>query len=83
MEYLLSGKSAVINRLPGIPQEYYEYVFVPENESVDSLADCLVRVLDTDISVRNNVSARGRDFVIGRKNSVTQMRKVIDMILSY
>lgn len=83
MEYLLSGKSAVINRLPGIPQEYYKYVFVPENESVESLAECLVKVLDTDMATRNEISARGRDFVISKKNSVTQMRKVIDMLYSY
>lgn len=83
MEYLLSGKSAVINRLPGIPEEYYEYVFVPENESIESLAECISRVLSTDKDVRNEISTRGREFVINEKNSECQMKRVIDMISSY
>jgi hypothetical protein len=35
------------------------------------------------MATRNEISARGRDFVISKKNSVTQMRKVIDMLYSY
>ncbi len=80
MEYLLSGKPTIINRLPGIPEEYYDYVFTPEDESIEALAECISNVLSLD---KNILAARveaGRNFIISQKNSVAQTKRIIDFI---
>ncbi|MCM1502965.1 MAG: glycosyltransferase family 4 protein [Bacteroidales bacterium] len=83
MEYLLAGKSVIINRLPGIPEEYYKYVYTPPNEDVKSLSDCIVSVLNRDMEQRKKQAFEGRKFIIEQKNSVVQMARVLKLIQSY
>ena len=83
MEYLLSGKSVIINRLPGIPEEYYNYVYTPQDESVRSLAECINAVLKMNPSERERKSLSGRQFVLLYKNSKIQTMRILDMIRQY
>lgn len=83
MEYLLAGKSVIINRLPGIPEEYYKYVYTPNNEEVASLAGCIQYVLHLDKSERQQKARAGKQFVIEHKNSFIQTKKILDMIKKY
>ena len=80
MEYLLAGKCTIINRLPGIPEEYYDYVYTPDDESVESLAECISDVLSRDADILAARAKAGRDFVISQKNSVAQTKRIMDMI---
>ena len=83
MEYLLSGKSVIINRLPGIPEEYYQYVFTPKDESVDALAECINRVLTLEVNDRVSKAKSGREFVVSQKNSKIQVSRILEMINNY
>ena len=83
MEYLLSGTSVIINRLPGIPEEYYQYVFTPKDESLESLVECILNVITMDIGLRNKRSLNGRKFVISNKNSKKQTKRILDIIDEY
>lgn len=83
MEYLLAGRSVIINRLPGIPEEYYDYVYTPKDESVDAFAECISNVIHIDKDIREKRSESGRRFIIEKKNSKIQMERVIKMIQSY
>jgi glycosyltransferase involved in cell wall biosynthesis len=83
MEYLLSAKSVIINRLEGIPEEYYRYVYVPENESVAALAECIRHVLEMNHEQRAIKAMEGREFVIKKKNSKVQTSRIIEMISKY
>ena len=83
MEYLLSGKTVIINRLPGIPEEYYEYVFVPHNETVSSLTDCITQIINMDPLVRMTIASKGRDFILHHKNSKIQTERILDLIRNY
>ena len=83
MEYLLAGRSVIINHLPGIPKEYYDYVHTPKDESIEAFAECISNVLNIDEEEREKRAKAGRDFVIERKNSKIQMQRVIKMIESY
>lgn len=83
MEYLLAGRSVIINHLPGIPKEYYDYVYTPKDESIEAFAECISNVLNIDEEEREKRAKAGRDFVIERKNSKIQMQRVIKMIESY
>ena len=83
MEYLLSGKSTIINRLPGIPDEYYDFVYTPKDESVEALTECILKVLNMDSETRKKRAKRGREFIISQKNSKKQTRRILDMINQY
>lgn len=83
IEYLLSGKSVVINRLAGIPDEYYEYVFTPTDESIQSLYECISFVLNLDLKKRDIKSINGRQFIIEKKNSFVQTSRILEMIRTY
>lgn len=82
IEYMLAGKPVIMNRLPGIPNEYYKYVFTPINESVDELTATLNYVLEMKQSDRINFGLKAREFIIKYKNSKYQMAKVLEMINS-
>ena len=83
MEYLLSGKSVIINRLPGIPEEYYQYVYTPKDESVDAMAECISCVLADDMDSRNVKAQSGRNFIVSQKNSRIQTKRILEMITKY
>lgn len=83
MEYLLSGKSVIINRLPGIPEEYYQYVYTPKDESVDAMAECISCVLADDRDSRNVKAQSGRNFIVSQKNSRIQIKRILEMITNY
>lgn len=82
MEYLLAAKCTIINRLPGIPEEYYDYVYTPRDESVEALAECMSDVLSQEQGLLVARAKAGRDFVVSHKNSVAQTKKIVDMINS-
>lgn len=83
VEYLLAGKSVIANRLPGIPEEYYDYIYTPNNESVEALTQCLHKVLHLDESKRREKAIDGRNFIIEKKNSIVQTRRIIELIKTY
>jgi glycosyltransferase involved in cell wall biosynthesis len=82
MEYLLAGKASIINKLPGIPTEYYEYVFIPENESIDALAIKINELLLKSKDELVYFGQRGRKFVIENKNSVVQTKRILDLLIN-
>lgn len=83
MEYLLAGKSVIINRLQGIPEEYYEYVYTPDDESVEALSNCIKDVINADINERKRRADAGRAYVITKKNSKCQTSRILDLIKKY
>ena len=83
MEYLLSGKSVIINRLPGIPEEYYQYVYIPNNESVEAMTLCISKVLSEEVDDREQKAQSGRNFILSQKNSRVQTRRILELIAKY
>lgn len=83
MEYLFAGKSVIINRLPGIPEEYYEYVYTPKDEKISSLTECISMVLSLSQEERRIKAEKGKKFVTEEKNSVIQTTRILDMIKKY
>ena len=83
MEYLLAGRSVIINKLPGIPDEYYDYVYTPIDESITALADCISYVLSIPDDIRERFAAKGRKFILEKKNSKMQTTRILDMINTY
>lgn len=83
MEYLLAGKSVIINRLPGIPEEYYQYVYTPKDESISALTNCISDILALNKRERKEKAMKGKEFIIKYKNSEIQTSRVLELIRQY
>lgn len=82
IEYLLSGIPVIMNRLPGIPDEYFNYVFTPLDESIPELTSIIRKVLNTDTAIISAKTRSAREFILSNKNSEFQVSRIIDLIKS-
>lgn len=82
MEYMASGTPALITRLPGIPDEYYKYVYVFDDESVQGMAETIRTVLSLPRESRRELGRQAQLFVINKKNEIVQAKTLIDALFS-
>lgn len=80
MEYMAAGRPVVMNRLPGVPQEYLKYLIIPEDESVSALADTLDSVLARTSEELDSLGSEGRRFIKDNKNATMQVRRILDLL---
>lgn len=79
-EYLRSGTPTIMCRLPGIPDEYFSYVYAIEHESIDGLSKTVDYVLSLD---DNELIRRGllaKEYVLTNKNNILQTYKLVGLI---
>ena len=78
MEYMVSGTPVMTTKLPGMPKEYYQYVYLFEDESPNGIARRLNEILNIPIKERNQKAQEARKFVINEKSNVVQAGKILD-----
>lgn len=83
MEYLASGTPAILHRLQGIPDEYFDYCYVAEEENKEGLKNKILEVCERPQLELNRFGERASDFIIENKNSFIQAQKIYDMINLY
>ena len=84
LEYLSTGRPVVLCRLPGIPDEYFEYVYALDDESVEGMANLLDEVLRKSDAELDAFGNRAQRFVLEHKNYRKQgekVRHVMEMVL--
>ena len=80
MEYMASGTPVLTTRLPGMPKEYYPYVYFIEEESADGIAAALKAVLEHTDEELFRKGQEARDFVLDGRNNVVQAKKLLQML---
>lgn len=80
MEYLASGVPSIINRLPGIPQEYFGHSLQPKDESIDALAEIIQYALSLSEEQRTDIGKQARKFIIDNKTPMPQCKKLLSLI---
>lgn len=80
MEYLASGTPALLTRLPGIPEEYFQYTYVIENESVDGMASALIEVLQLSEKELMEQGNKAKEYVLRQKSNEKQAKKIIEWL---
>lgn len=80
MEYLSTGVPVVMNKLPGIPEEYHEHLFFADNSDAESLAKKLQEVLQMSEEELRAHGIRAAKFIQEEKSSTPQAKKVIELI---
>ena len=80
MEYLASGTPALLYKLDGIPDEYFDYCYTVEDNKVESLAKAIFDICQLDPTILKSKGLTAREFIIKNKNSTIQCNKVLEMI---
>lgn len=80
MEYLLSGKPIIAYKLPGIPDEYDDFIEYVSNGSVEELANTILNTCNLPKEERDKLGRKGQQFVLEFKNGISQAEKILRMI---
>lgn len=80
VEYMASGAPMLTTMLPGMPKEYYEHVFLFQDETVDGMAKILQEIMNMSQDFVIAKGMDGKNFVLTYKNNIAQAKKVIKII---
>lgn len=80
IEYMSTGIPVLMQRLPGMPQEYEEYIYLYEGDDAKSLAEAIDKLFNYNREEIIQTGIRAQNFIKGQKNSISQIRRVIDFI---
>ena len=80
MEYMASGTPVLTTVLPGMPKEYYPYVFFIQDETPEGIAQALTNAMTYSDEELFRKGMEGRSFVLSQKNNVVQSEKIINML---
>jgi len=79
LEYMISGTPLITTILPGIPDEYKDYVIVLDDNNPETIAKKLKEVLEYSNNECINIGLKARQFA-ETKNYISQARKIIDFL---
>lgn len=80
VEYMASGTPLLTSKLPGIPEEYFQYVYTFESEEVDKMAKKIVEIISFPEDTLNHFGLKAKEFILQNKNYTVQAKKIIDFI---
>lgn len=77
MEYLLSGVPVMAALLPGMPEEYRDYMYIIEDCSHVGICRALREVLSKPSEELHKMGQRAQQFVLKEKNKMVQAEKAL------
>ena len=80
MEYMASGTPVLTTKLPGMPEDHLEHVYLIEDESADGIKNALLHVLSKSDTELHNKGKEAKAFILEKKNNVEQAKKLIHLI---
>lgn len=79
MEYMVSGTPVLTTKLPGMPKEYYPYVFIEDTDTIDGMKKALSHILlEMNEDELSKKGAEAKNFVLTFKNNIYQTKRIID-----
>ena len=79
---MASGTPLCTTRLPGMPLEYYPYVYFFDDESEDGMLATLQDVLGKKEAEYHELGMKAKAFVMTEKTNEKQAKKLLDFILT-
>ena len=80
IEYLSTGTYSACTRLPGIPEEYFQYIGDLGIGSVEEIGNFLKRFYAMSEEERNSKAISGFRFVKTEKNNVKQASRILNLL---
>ncbi len=82
MEYLASGTPTLMCDLPCLPEEYKQYMFIFDDESIDGYSRKIMEVCAKDSKTLLEFGRQAAQFIMTQKNELIQTRKILDLLYS-
>ncbi|GGW40874.1 glycosyltransferase [Arenibacter certesii] len=82
MEYMVSGTPMITTKLPGMPKEYYPFVYLFETESVVGMMSTLKDVLNKSDEELHHFGQEAKSFVLSKKNNYIQANRILDFLIA-
>lgn len=79
IEYMASGTPVVMHKLPGVSEEYNDYIVFAGDDSCQSLAEAMETVLNWTPDQRTSFGEKARIYVKENKGPSVQAKKLLDM----
>ena len=80
LEYFSTGSVALITKLEGIPNEYFEHCYVFEEENIDGLKKAIINITEKSNKELEEKAMGAVKFVAENKNNKIQTKKILDFI---
>jgi glycosyltransferase involved in cell wall biosynthesis len=80
LEYMKAGRPVISTALPGIPEEYFEYLYVLYDETAEGLARLLSEVCSKTDEELDKFGLRAKKFVESKKNHVRQGQRIYEFL---
>lgn len=80
MEYMVSGTPVLTTKLPGMPKEYYDFVYLFEEESLSGYNQKLKLILSLPSKELDKKGESAKDFVLKQKNNIVQAKRILNFI---
>lgn len=77
IEYMVSGTPMITTKLPCVTQEYSDFVYFFENDSVEGMEETLRYCLALPEADRAEKGKRAKQFVLNTMNNVIQCKKIL------
>ncbi len=82
MEYMVSGTPILTTKLPGMPQEYYDYIYTIDGDTADDVTKALEKVFENSKEDLHDKGLSARKFVLENKNNIMQAERIIGLLRS-
>lgn len=79
MEYMVSGTPILTTKLPGMPKEYYKYVYIIDKKGKDGIKEALEITFQNSKNKLHNKGLLAKEFVLNKKNNIIQSRKILEL----
>jgi glycosyltransferase involved in cell wall biosynthesis len=80
MEYMMSGTPVLTCRLPGMPDEYLDYVYIARDESAKGFAEALTEIMSKDARELHEMGQKAKRFAASEKSNMRQAQKISEFI---
>lgn len=80
LEYMASGTPVLMSPLPSMPEEYKQYLYLFEDESVNGMKLMIEKVCSLSILELNSKGTSAKIFVHNYKSSKEQIKKILKLI---
>jgi glycosyltransferase involved in cell wall biosynthesis len=81
MEYMVSGTPLLTTKLPGMPSEYNDYVYLIEDESVAGMHSILTNLLSKSDEELQQFGDRAQSFVLKNKSNEIQAKRIVNFLI--
>ena len=83
IEYMVSARPVIAYKLDGIPVSYYDYLVVPENNSINALKNSIMSICELTPEKRREMGINNREFVLSRIESGIVGEKLVNLLRNH